>query len=347
MITETELQEIRNLLNKAENPLFLFDDDQDGLCSFLVLWKYTQKGKGMPIKGQLNEAIAEKVIRENADLIIILDKAVIEEDFVMAIKTPIIHIDHHFPLIIKSPHYHYYNPRKENDEDNRPTSYWAYQVTKKDMWIAMIGIIGDWYIPPDLIEDFQKQYPGLILEAKHPGQIMFDTNFGILIRSFIFSLKGKSQDSKQCIKVLTRIESPWEILKQETARGKFVWKHFSEMEKKYQKTLEEAKKVKTKNKILLYTYPSSQDSFTSLISNEIIYRRPEKIVIIGRIKDDKVVMSLRSTKIKLPDIIKKSLEGLTGYGGGHDLACGANVLNEEFGIFIAKFKKLVAEANKK
>ncbi|HIH15699.1 MAG: hypothetical protein QT08_C0018G0023 [archaeon GW2011_AR17] len=347
MITETELQEIRNFLNKAENPLFLFDDDQDGLASFLVLWKYTKKGKGMPIKGQLNEAISEKINREKADLVLILDKAVIEEDFVMGIKTPIIHIDHHQPLTIESSHYHYYNPRKENDKDNRPTSYWAYQITKKDLWIAMIGIIGDWYIPPELIEEFQKQYPGLIPEAKHPGQIIFDTDFGILIRNFIFALKGNGQNSKQCIKVLTRIESPWEIMKQETPQGKFIWKHYAQMEKKYQNTLEEAKKVKTRSKIFLYTYPSSQDSFTSLISNEIIYRKPDKVVIIGRIKDDKVVMSLRSTKIKLPEIIKKSLEGLTGYGGGHDLACGANVLNEEFGIFMTRFKKYISEENKK
>lgn len=347
MITEQEIQEIHQLILNAETPLFLFDDDQDGICAFLVLWRLTKKGKGMPIKGQLNESLIEKIKHENADLILILDKAVIEEDFVHAIQTPIIHIDHHHPLTIKAPHYHYYNPRKENDADNRPTSYWAYQITKKDLWIAMIGIIGDWYIPQDLIEMFQKEYPGLIPEAKHPGQIMFDTDFGILIRNFIFSLKGKSQDSKQCVKVLTRIESPWEIMKQETARGKFIWKHYAQMQKKYEKTLEEAAKVKTKSKVLLYTYPSSQDSFTSLISNEIIYRNPDKVVIIGRIKDDKVVMSLRSTKIKLPDIIKKSLEGLTGYGGGHDLACGANVLNEEFGTFMTRMKKYVSEENKK
>ena len=198
-----------------------------------------------------------------------------------------------------------------------------------------------------MIEEFQKNYPGLIPEAKHPGQIMFDSEFGVLIRNFIFSLKGKSQDSKQCVKVITRIEHPNEILKQETARGKFIWKHYVIMQKKYEKTLEEAKKGKTKSKIFLYTYPSSQDSFTSLISNEIIYRNPDKIVIIGRIKEDKVIMSLRSTKIPLPKAIEKSLEGLTGYGGGHDLACGANIKAEDFGTFITRFKKYITEESKK
>ena len=230
MIPETELQDIRDMLQKAQDPLFLFDDDQDGLCSFLVLWRFFKKGKGFPIQGQLNDIVIQKIQQERADLIIILDKAVLEEHFVQAMSIPIIHIDHHEPLLIKASHYHYYNPRKERDTDNRPTSYWAYQVTKKDLWIAMIGIIGDWYIPGDLIKEFQKEYPDLIPVAKHPGEIFFETEFGKLIRSFIFSLKGKSSERSQYIKILTRIESPYEILKQETARGKFIWKHYVEME---------------------------------------------------------------------------------------------------------------------
>ena len=97
---------------------------------------------------------------------------------------------------------------------------------------------------------------------------------------------------------------------------------------------------------MLYTYPSSQDSFTSLISNELIYRHPDKIIIIARMKEDKVIMSLRSTKIQLPEIIGKCLEGLEGYGGGHDLACGANVRSEDFGTFMTRLKKYVKEAKK-
>ncbi len=346
MIPETELKEIEEMLAKAENPLFIFDDDQDGLCAFLLLWKSIQRGKGIPSKGAINEELTKKVQEERADLVIILDKPVVEQAFISSINIPIIHIDHHPPLELKGTNYHYYNPRKENPKDDRPTSYWAYKVTKQNLWIAMIGIIGDWYIP-EFTEEFQKQYPGLIPEAKHPGQIFFDTDFGKLIRSFVFSLKGKSQVKSQCIKILTRIESPDEILEQKTARGKFIWRHYVEMEKRYQKVLEEGLAIKTRSKILLYTYPTNQDSFTSLVSNELIYRRPDKIILVGRIKENKVIMSLRSTHIKLPEIINKSLEGLNGYGGGHDLACGATVSTDEFGIFMTRFKKLIAEAGKK
>ncbi len=343
MILETELQEIRDMLQNAKKPLFIFDDDQDGLCSFILLWRLIEKGKGFPNKGQINEDIIRKIESERSDLIVILDKAVIKQEFIDSVHIPIIHIDHHPLLSTKGNHYHYYNPRKEDEEDDRPTSYWAYMVTKKDLWIAMVGIIGDWYIP-EFLPEFQKQYPNLIIEAKHPGQVIFETEFGKLIRAFIFSLKGKATEKKQCIKVLTRIGSPNEILEQETPRGKFIWKHFLQMEKKYQQVSKQAQEIKPDGKIIFFTYPSIQDSFTSLISNEIIYKNPTKVIIIARIKNDSTIMSIRSTKINLPPIIQKSLEGLTGYGGGHDHACGANVKNEDFGTFMERFKKQIEES---
>ena len=40
MLTDAQIQEIRGFLEKAENPLFLFDDDPDGLTSYLLLKKH-------------------------------------------------------------------------------------------------------------------------------------------------------------------------------------------------------------------------------------------------------------------------------------------------------------------
>ena len=48
-----------------------------------------------------------------------------------------------------------------------------------------------------------------------------------------------------------------------------------------------------------------------------------------REKDDEMRMSLRSNK-KLPPIIEKALEGIEGYGGGHEYACGACVKKKNF-----------------
>ena len=50
MLKKTQIEEFRKYLKKSENPLFFFDDDPDGLCSYLILKKYIDKGKGAVLK---------------------------------------------------------------------------------------------------------------------------------------------------------------------------------------------------------------------------------------------------------------------------------------------------------
>ena len=50
-------------------------------------------------------------------------------------------------------------------------------------------------------------------------------------------------------------------------------------------------------------------------------------------------MSLRSKEIIIRTVLEKALEGVQGYGGGHEHACGANVKKEDFDRFIENFKK--------
>ena len=52
MLSEKQVKEIREHLEKAQNPLFFFDNDQDGLCSFLLLQRYIGRGKGIAIDGR-------------------------------------------------------------------------------------------------------------------------------------------------------------------------------------------------------------------------------------------------------------------------------------------------------
>ena len=50
MLTLKQITEIREHLEKAQNPLFLFDNDNDGLTSFLILQRFIGRGKGIAIK---------------------------------------------------------------------------------------------------------------------------------------------------------------------------------------------------------------------------------------------------------------------------------------------------------
>jgi nanoRNase/pAp phosphatase (c-di-AMP/oligoRNAs hydrolase) len=80
-------------------------------------------------------------------------------------------------------------------------------------------------------------------------------------------------------------------------------------------------------------------SFTSDLSNELLYRFPNKIIIIGREKDSEIKFSIRSSNVLLPPIIEKALQGMEGYGGGHEYACGAVIKKKDLEDFMERFRK--------
>ena len=95
-------------------------------------------------------------------------------------------------------------------------------------------------------------------------------------------------------------------------------------------------------KIITYTYTAKKMSFTGDLSNELLYRFPNKVILIGREKSGEVKCSLRSnSKIKLSKILEKSLISINGYGGGHEYACGACIKTEDFDRFVNNLKRLI------
>jgi single-stranded DNA-specific DHH superfamily exonuclease len=344
MITDAEIKEFRTLLNESENPLFFFDDDEDGLCSFLVLWRHVKKGHGIVIKGPPSVPLNYLHIIQDykADKLFILDKAKLEQEFIDHAKIPIIYLDHHPLQDIKG--VKYYNPLKNDPNDSRPTSYWAYQITKENLWIAIVGMVGDWHIPEEELIEFKKLYPELLPKELTAGEILFNSKLGELAKIFNFCLKGPTKSSLQCIKVLTRVETPYEILNQTTPRGKFIFKHYEKINKRYTKRLTDALKTKTDSKLLIYTYPPDNDSFTSMISNELIHKNPDKTILVAKIKYDHVNISFRSKTVDLPNIINQALEGLEGYGGGHKEAAGAHIKKHDFEEFLNRIKIAIEKA---
>ena len=72
MLTQKQIKEIKEHLEKAQNPVFFFDNDSDGLCSFLLLSRWMNRGKGVAVKSfpDLNEGYFRKVDELNADYIL-------------------------------------------------------------------------------------------------------------------------------------------------------------------------------------------------------------------------------------------------------------------------------------
>ena len=155
------LKEIHQQIQDSVNPIIFFDDDPDGLASFLFIKKHFNKGRGIPIKSspKLDELYLRKIEEFHPDLIIVLDKPVITQDFVDQIKVPLIWIDHHPVQNVKG--VKYFNPLLLDEKDIRPTSYWCYKLTEENPWIAMVGIIADWSLAD--LGEFSAKYPDLIL----------------------------------------------------------------------------------------------------------------------------------------------------------------------------------------
>lgn len=335
--------EIKEELDNCKNPLFFFDDDQDGLCAFLLLYRYKREGHGIVVKTspKIGNLVLNKVNEYNPDKVFILDVAATDSEFLEKVNVPVIWIDHHGQSKIENAKY--YNPRISNPKDNHPTSFMCYNVVNHDLWLAALGCVADWFIP-SMLEEFKKEYPDLIDKPyANAGDLIYNSRFGKLIKIFSFILKGQHKDVMKSVKILTRIKTPYEILNQETPEGKYLYKRHQEVSKLYEPILNEAilAAEKTKDKLAMYTYGDDKSSFTSDISNEVMYRYPNKIILIAREKNDEMKCSLRSAKLNLIPIIEKCLIGLDGYGGGHENACGLNIKTRDFDEFVRRFEEMV------
>ncbi|HLC65299.1 MAG TPA: DHH family phosphoesterase [Candidatus Nanoarchaeia archaeon] len=339
MLTEKDYERIRKELDECSKPLFFFDDDPDGLCSFLLLYRYKKEGRGIVVKTvpRLDAKFAERVEEYGPDKVFVLDVAVVLEEFVERVNVPIVWIDHHQPIELNR--VTCINPMIKSPASNDPTSSICYNAVKQDAWIGAVGTVGDWHIPNFIVE-FNKEYPDFKIGKISPGKALFDTKIGRIARIFSFLLKGPTKDVMVSVKVLSRISGPEEILEANTAQSKFLKNRYEDIEKKYEDLLQEAKKKAGKDKFIVFTYQADKWSFTSELSNELLYRYPKKIVIVGREKSGEIRMSLRSSKPIL-NALQKSLVGIEGYGGGHENACGANVKAEDFGRFLGNLRSFL------
>lgn len=312
-----------------------------------VIVSQVWEGKGFILKTapKLDSRFVQKISEYNADKIFVLDVPIIEQEFIDGVKKPIFWIDHHQPL--SREHVHYFNPRLTDINAYVPTTRMAYQITgdvagnAADLWIAMAGCLADWYMP-NFAEEFAEKYPSYLPEKKDLADALYFQSVGKLVKMFFFLLKGKSQDVHKSLKVLMRIGQPDEIFKQETAQGKFLWKRFVDINKRYESLLKEAKKKVTKNKLVLFYYTEQQWSFTANLANELTATYPDKVIIIARNKSGEYKSSLRAQFAILP-AVEKALEGVRGYGGGHANACGAVIKEEDWERFLENFKREIAD----
>ncbi len=341
MIPEEDIKLIKSYLEKAENPVFLYDDDNDGLCSYLLFKQFCGKGKGIIVKARphVDKFFVDRINEYNPDIVFILDKPIVLDEFVENVHVPIIWIDHH--PVQKVAGVKYFNPLLYNkDGHGMSTTYWCHKIVGGSLWVAAVGTLSDWVVP-EWINEFKKKYPDLINDEKTPEDILFKSKIGELCQIFSFFTKGKISDVKKNISLIEKIKEPYEILNGTSETGKKLLKNIEKIRKEFNTLLKKASTKVTKDNLLVFTYDNKKYSFTSDLSNYLVYKYPNKFIIVARERGGEMKMSLRSGKYKVRDILEKVLKEVKGYGGGHEMACGSNVPVDEFGKFVDLIKKSI------
>lgn len=350
MLSAEQIQEIRELLNKSQNPLFFFDNDLDGLSSFLLLKRYSGKGKGVAIKSfpELNQTYSRKLTELNPDYIFILDKPLVAEDFIkdcIEKNVQVVWIDHH-PRPFKEDNeiyknIHYFNPLLNEKPTNEPVSYWSYKISNKreDKWISMLGCISDWFIP-DFSNEISEEYPDLFpkLSRDQQAKALYETELGKLVKMLNFALKDRTSNVIKMLKYLSTAKSPYDLL-EKNSKNASIYQRFKQIDRKYEKLIEKAKEIGKVNKNLLFFQYGGDLSVSGELANEIFYNFQNMVIVVCYIKGSKVNVSVRgNTDVRT--ITAKALEGIEATFGGHEKACGANLSVEDLPKFRDNMAKL-------
>jgi single-stranded DNA-specific DHH superfamily exonuclease len=342
MITKKQIKEIREHLEKAQNPIFFFDNDNDGLCSFLILRRYLGRGKGIAVKSfpDMNAEYFRRVTELNSDYIFILDKPVVNPEFFEEAKSfniPIVWIDHHKTDQTIIPDFvHYYNSAFKGKK-NEPVTYLCYQIAerKEDLWLGVVGCISDRFFP-DFYKDFFKVYPDLAVKGKDAFDIFYKSQIGNIAKIFSFALKDTTSNVMKLIYFLVNVKTPYEVL-EETAKNKGMHSRFKQIYRKYEKLVEKAKALADDSKILFFQYGGDM-SISADLSNELTFLFPKKIIIVAKVSGLKANISLRGIKIREPFLKAiKNIEGATG--GGHENAVGGQIKIEDLEKFRENLEK--------
>lgn len=347
MLDQKQVSNLREHLSRAQNPLFLYDNDIDGICSFIILRKYIGRGKGVAIKSypDLNVQYINRVREFHSDYVFVLDKPLISKEFLLELdqmSIPLIWIDHHDVLgseiETKEGICEVFNPAKSS-KGYEPTTYLTYQVSEKkeDLWLAMAGCIADHYLP-DFTSSFAKEYPEFWTkdEINGPFDALFKTEIGKIAQAVGFGLKDSITNVVAMQNFLILCKSPGDVLSEVEANYSLRSK-YKEIKIKYESILAKLDDSSVFGNLIFFDY-SGDLSISSEISNELCYRYPGKYIAVAFIKGGISNVSLRGKGVKkMLEKILLNFEGATG--GGHDDAAGARINARD----LAKFRELLEE----
>lgn len=342
MLTEEQNKEIRDHLDRAQNPLFYFDNDQDGLCSYLLMRRFLGRGNGVPVKtSPLDMSYFRRINEFEPDYVFILDQPSVSNEFFEALhelNIPIVWIDHHDIDRDSLPDYvNYYNPLFNEGKTNEPVVDLCYRIVnrKEDLWLLIVGCIADKYMPEEYSE-FLEKYPDLGIDSDSPFDVLYNSEIGKIARMVGTGLKDRTSLVMKMIRFLINARTPYEILEEKMDNHE-MHKHFGKIDERLQKYLKKAREEYDGGDVLFFIY-SGATSMSADIANRLSHQFQGKIIVVAFVKGARVNLSIRGKGIR--EKVLKVLENFPlSTGGGHEDAVGAQIDYNQ----LEDFEKLLKE----
>ena len=347
MLSQASLDDLRSRLEGASSPVFLFDNDADGLCSFLLARRALGKGKGIPVRSypELDVGYMEQALILGADLVVVLDKPFISEksiQFLHERSVPLLVVDHHVVPKKYSEEltraFTEYNPALLSGIQNsaEPVSYLMYRALgrKEDMWLMIAGCIADHYLPLEWAQ-FTLQFPSLSGEVKGPFEAYYATRIGQLAQFLNFGLKDSISHVNLLFTFLSACTEPTQVLGDEAPLS---------FRDKVHTLSGELDRLVDEQKILgnlIVVHYGGATSMSADVANKLSYLHPGKYILVAYRKGSVTNLSLRGIGVKnLFESIFPFFPGLMG--GGHEDAVGGRIVSASIDSFITAFQEKVA-----
>jgi single-stranded DNA-specific DHH superfamily exonuclease len=316
----------REILDHSYNPLFIYDDDVDGLTSFLILKKTWKKGEGYIAKSAPKLTKTKSV--EEHDVTVILDKPQVDDEL---LKGTVIWVDHH-PIQKVPGNVIYIHPQTINCE-SMPTAHLCQKIAQnpQTQWLEALGCASD-YVLTDSAKELFLQHPQLGTWSDAPQEILYGTPFGKIIDLLLFNLKGKNQDVHKAIALMEKNTNILDLLNQE--KNVYLYTRYKKIVSEYHEILNQA--PAPKDGVLVYVYSENATSFSGELSNELASKHPNTCIIVARKKNDEFRGSLRASHLDASVLLEHALMGVDGYGGGHMHACGFCIKEDSWDLFLER-----------
>lgn len=349
MLPKKKLAELRERLESAQHPVFYYDNDADGLCSFLLLRRWLGRGEGIAVRSypELDERYAQKAVEKGADVAVVLDKPVVAFAFFHALERAgiaVVWIDHHvvqydsqaLPSSVSV--YTSVSGRYEK-KGGEPVSAIAFVVCarKEDAWIALMGCIADHYLPM-FAKEFAKRYPEYWKKnVRKPFDAYYGTEIGAIARSLNFGLKDSAKNVERLQQHLLHCQSPADVLA-ETKENEHFREIVMALQRHADELLEKAGRAR-EGRVIFFAYGGAT-SMSAELANALVYHYPQCRIAVVYVKGAVANISMRGKGVR--GVLERLLHKFEhASGGGHEEAVGARIQSKDVERFGEQWKQEV------